>query len=78
MQKSEKEFKWGKNEFSSELKDVRRGKVDPKVSKMSMTGDSEAVLNQIRDIQGKDIPPEDKNALINKILGNRWVLNNKI
>ena len=45
---------------------------------MSMTGDSEAVLNQIRDIQGKDIPLEEKNALINKILGNRWVLNNQV
>ena len=42
---------------------------------MSMTGDSEAVLNQIRDIQGKDIPLEEKNSLINKILGKRWVLN---
>ena len=43
-----------------------------------MTGDSEAVLNQIRDIQGKDIPLEEKNALINKILGNRWVLNYQV
>ncbi len=44
---------------------------NPEVLKMSMTGDSEAVLNQIRDIQGKDIPLEEKNSLINKILGKR-------
>ena len=37
-----------------------------------MTGDSEAVLNQIRDIQGKEIPIEEKNSLINKVLGTRY------
>ena len=39
--------------------------------KMSMTGDSEAVLNQIRDIQSRDIAPEEKSSLINKLLGNK-------
>ena len=38
---------------------------------MSMTGDSEAVLNQIRDIQSRDIAPEEKSSLMNKLLGNK-------
>ena len=35
---------------------------------MSDTGDAQAVLNQIKDIQDRDISSDEKNILINRIL----------
>ena len=50
-------------EASTELETVKKI-----VEKMSDLGDAGAVLNQIKDIQSRDISVEEKNSLINRVL----------
>ena len=47
---------------------------------MSIAGGSESeyILNQIKDIQNRDIPLEEKSELINSILQRKWVFHTSL